>query len=78
MKVIQIRKKTDLIEMIVYGCMVGKLSEEVLKDISFNRAMNILKEKNINIKSLPEYENVGLKKKDVKPYKKECSVKIIE
>ena len=64
--------------MIVYDGMVGKLNKKVLKDISFNRAMNILKEKNINIKLLPEYGNIGLKKKDIKPYNKECPVKIIE
>ena len=74
--VIQIRKKTDLIEMIVYGSITGKLSKEPIKDISINRAMSILKEKNILLKSLPGYGNIGLKKKDIKPYVGECSIKI--
>ena len=38
---IQIRKKTDLIEMIVYGCIINKWSNELVKD----KAMSILKEK---------------------------------
>ena len=76
MMVIQIRKKTDLIEMIVYGSITGKLSKEPIKDISINRAMSILKEKNILLKSLPGYGNIGLKKKDIKPYVGECSIKI--
>ena len=40
--------------------------------------MSILKEKDILIKSWPGYGNLGLKKKDIKPFVNECSVKINE
>ena len=72
------KKKTDLIEMIIYGCINNKLSKEPIKDISINKAMSILKEKDILIKSLPGYGNLGLKKKDIKPSVSECSIKINE
>ena len=54
--------------MIVYGCITNKLNKEPIKDISIYKAMSILKEKDIFIKSLPRYGNLGLKKKDIKPY----------
>ena len=72
------KKKTDLIEMIVYGCVTNKLNNELVKDISINKVMSILKEKDILIKSLPGYGNLGLKKKDIKPYVSECSIKLNE
>ena len=62
------KKKGDLIEMIVYGCMNGKLKNKIAEDISFNRAITILREHKINIKSLPDNGNMGLRKKDIKPY----------
>ena len=62
------KKKSDLIEMIVYGCMNGKLKNKIAEDISFNRAITILREHKINIKSLPGNGNMGLRKKDIKPY----------
>ena len=62
------KKKTDLIEMIVYGCMNGKLKNKVVDEISVKRAYTILIENNINIKSLPGYGNMRLRKKDIKPY----------
>ena len=70
------RKKTDLVKMIVYGCITNKFNKEPIKDISINKAYNILKEKDIFIKSLPGYGNIGLKKKGIKPYVSECSIKI--
>ena len=70
------KKKTDLVEMIVYGCMINKLNKEPIKDISIIRAHNILKEHDISIKSLPGYRNIGLRKTDIKPYLTECSIKI--
>ena len=72
------KKKTDLIEMIVYGCVTNKLNNELVQDISINKVMSILKEKDILIKSLPGYGNLGLKKKDIKPYVSECSIKLNE
>ena len=47
------QRKSDLIEMIVYGYMNGKLRSKLLEDISMNTALNILKEKKIIVKSLP-------------------------
>ena len=60
-------KKSDLIEMIIYGCMNGKLKNMDINDISNNKVSTVLKEKEISIKSLPGYGNLGLKKKDLKP-----------
>ena len=37
--------------------MNGKLGSKPLEDISMNTALNILKEKKINVKSLPGYGN---------------------
>ena len=67
------KKKSDLIEMIVYGCMNGKLKNKIVEDISFKRALTILKEYNVTIKSLPGYGNMGLRKKDIKAYKENKS-----
>ena len=72
------KKKTDLIEMIAYGSITNKLSKKPIKDILLNKAMSILKEKDILIKSLPSYGNLGLRKKDIKHYVIECSIKVNE
>ena len=61
------KKKSDLIEMIVYGCINGKLKNKVVEDISHNRALTILCEYKICFKTLPRYGNMGLRKKDIKP-----------
>ena len=62
------KKKSDLIEMIVYGCMSGKLRNKIVEDISFKRALTILIEHNTTIKSLSGNGNMGLRKKYFKPY----------
>ena len=64
--------------MIIYGCMNGKLKNNTIDDISNNKNHSILKEKNISIKSLSGYGNLGLKKRNIKPYKEnnKCSIKI--
>ena len=62
------KKKSDLIEMIVYGWMNGKLKNKIVKDISCNRAITVLREHKISIKSLPGHGNIVLKKKYIKPY----------
>ena len=72
------KKKTNLIEILVYGCITNKLSNELVKDISLNKAMSILKEKDILVKSLPGYGNLELMKKDIKLYVSECSIKLSE
>ena len=72
------KKKSDLIEMIIYGCMNGNLKNMDINDISNNKVNTILKEKEISIKSLPGYGNLGLKKKDLKSYEEneKCSIKL--
>ena len=74
------KKKSDLIEMIIYGCVNGKLKDTNFDDISNNKLNKIFKEKGISIKSLPGYGNLGLKKKDLKPYvgNDKCSIKFID
>ena len=62
------KKKSDLIEMIIYGCINGKLNNKNIDDISTNKAHNILKENDIVIKSLPGYGNISKRKKNIKPY----------
>ena len=63
------KKKTNLVEMIVYGCITNKLNKDKIEDISIKEANKILKEKEIILKSLPGYGNVTLKKKDILPFK---------
>ena len=72
------KKKSDLIEMIIYGCMNGNLKNMDINDISNNKVNTILKEKEISIKSLPGYGNLRLKKKELKPYEEndKCSSKL--
>ena len=51
------KKKSDLIKIIIYGYMNGKLKNMDFDDISNNKVNSILKEKRISIKSLPGYGN---------------------
>ena len=67
------KKKSDLTEMKVYGCMNGKLKNKIVEDISLNRAITLLREHKISIKSLPGNGNMRLRKKDIKPYVKNKS-----
>ena len=60
------KKNSDLIEIIIYGCMNGKLKNMDINDISNKKVNTILKEKEISVKSLPRYGNLGLKKKRFK------------
>ena len=62
------KKKTGLVEMMVYECITNKLNKKEIEDISVKEAHKILKEKEIILKSLPGYGNAELKKKDMKPY----------
>ena len=75
------KKKTNLVEMIVYGCITNKLNKNKIEDKSIKEANKILKEKEIILKSLPGYGNIRLKKKDILPFKidennKEACIKI--
>ena len=63
-----IKKKSDLVKMIIYECMNGKLKNKRIEDISINKAYSMLKENDAIIKSLPGYGNLRLRKKDLKPY----------
>ena len=65
------KKKTDLIEMIVYGCITEKLNKNGLEDISKKQANQILSKNKIIVKSLPGHGNAELKKKEIKSYIKE-------
>ena len=65
------KKKTDVIEMIIYGCITEKLNKNGLEDISTKQANLVLNKSNITVKSLPGYGNAELKKKEIKPYIKE-------
>ena len=60
------KKKTDLIEMIAYGCITDKLNKEGVRDISTKQANQILNKSNIVVKSLPGYGNAELKREDIK------------
>ena len=64
------KKKTDLIEMILYECITDKLHKKVIEDMSTKQANQILN-KNKIVKSLPGYGNAELKKNELKPYVKE-------
>ena len=65
------KKITDVIEMIIYGCITEKLNKNGLEDISTKKANLVLNKSNITVKSLPGYGNAELKKKEIKPYIKE-------
>ena len=63
------KKKTDLIEMIVYGCMIGTLKKKDLNDITIKEEKQILNKNSITINSVPGHGNIGLKKKETKSQK---------
>ena len=62
------KKKTDLIEMIVYGCITEKLNQKGIENISTKQANLILNKSNITVKSWPGYGNASLKRKEIKPH----------
>ena len=68
-----LKKKTDLIKMVICGCINEKLNKEGIEDISSKQENQMLNKSNILVKSLPEYGNAELSKKDIKPYVKEKS-----
>ena len=49
------KKKTDLIEMIIYGCINEQSDKKEIEDISMKQANQILNKNNITAKSLPGY-----------------------
>ena len=58
-----ISSKTDLEEMIVYGCITDKINKMGLQDITKKEADQILNTNKINIKTLPGSGDMGLKRK---------------
>ena len=59
--------------------MMGKLKNMDINDISNNKVNTVLKEKEISIKSLPGYGNLGMRKRDIKSYEEneKSSIKLI-
>ena len=57
--------------MIIYGCITEQSDKKEIEDISMKQANQILNKNNITAKSLPGYQNAGLRKKEIKPYVKE-------
>ena len=73
------KKKTDLVEMIVYGHITHKISNLHAEDTSKNEVKQILNQNKIIVKSLLGYGNTGLKRKEIMVYgNKECSIKVCE
>ena len=66
-KVNSSKKRTHLVEIIVYGYITNKLDKSKLEDISIKETSKILKENRIILNSLSEYGSAELKKKDIKP-----------
>ena len=67
------KKKSGLIEMIVYGCITEKSNQIQIEDISTKQANQILNKNNIIVKSLPGYGNAEWRKKEIEAYVKEKS-----
>ena len=71
------KKKTDLVEMIIYGHFIDKINKISVEDISNKEAKQILRQNKILVKSLPGYGNIGLKKKQIVTCANtECFIKI--
>ena len=51
--------------MVIYGYINNTLKNKVIDDISYNKAVKLLKEKCINVKGLPGYGNINMKKGDI-------------
>ena len=61
------KRETNLVEMVVYGCITNKINKNEIEDISPKETHKILKEYEIILKSLPGYGNAELKRHDMKP-----------
>ena len=64
-KGISSKKKIDLVEMVVYGCVADKIIKMGLQDITKKEANQIFSADKIKIKTLPGYGNLGLKRKEI-------------
>ena len=72
------KNKSDLVEMVVYRCITNNISKLDVQDISTKELTRLLGVYKIKVKSLPGYSNKGLRKKEIKPYTSEPSIKIVE
>ena len=61
------KKKTNLVEIIVYGRITNTLDKNKIENISIKEANKIINENKITLKSLPGYGNAELKKKNIVP-----------
>ena len=71
------KKKTNLVEIIVYGHITNTntLDKNKIEDISIKEANKLIKENKIMLRSLPAYGNAELKKKDIVPFEN-CKLSI--
>ena len=74
------KKKTNLVEMIFYGHITNKISKMNPVDISKTERNQILKQNEINVRSLPGHGNVGRKRKEIMTSTNngECVIRIRE
>ena len=74
------KKKTNLVEMIFYGHITNKISKMNPVDISKTERNQILKQNEINVRSLPGHGNVGRKRKEIMASTNngECVIRIRE
>ena len=74
------KKKTNLVEMIFYGHITNKISKMNPVDISETERNQILKQNEINVRSLPGHGNVGRKRKEIMASTNngECVIRIRE
>ena len=61
------KKKTQLVEMVIYGCITNTINKTSIKDISTRELNKLLAEHKILVKSLPDHGGKELKKKEIKP-----------
>ena len=60
-----LKKNTNLVEMIVYGHITNKINKMNLVDISKTERNQILKQNEINARSLPGHGNIARKRKEI-------------
>ena len=74
------KKKTNLVEMIVYEHITNEINKMNPIDISKTERSQILKQNEINERSLPGHDNVGRKRKEImaSTNNSECAIRICE
>ena len=61
------KKETQLVEMVIYGCITNTINKTSIKDISTRELNTLLAEHKILVNSLPGHGGKELKKKEIKP-----------